>query len=573
LALFLVLFTLLGALVAGLGYLWLERRPAPLGGQKLLTLKLDAPLLEYEIEPALPLPGVEPPLTLALAWRGFEAARRDPQVLGLALYVEDAAFGLAKAQELRRQMLALRDAGKEVPCYLETAGEGGNGTLEYYLASACSSISLAPAGEINLLGFYADSPFLRGGLDKLKIEPSFLTAGRFKSAAEIFTEERHSPPAREALGALLDGLFAQIVRDVAAARERPEDEVRAWIDRAPLSSAEALAAGLVDRLEFPDEFRERARELGAGARQISLADYARAAERRGSSGPKIAVVFALGAILRGGGGVEPFSEQALLGAADLSRVLDEIAEDGAIEAVVLRVNSPGGSALASDLILRAVEKLKEKKPVVVSMSDVAASGGYYIATKATKIVAEEATFTGSIGVVSGKLATGRFQEELLGVTHDPLARGANAALYSTLAPFDERETEILRRRIDEIYERFVGHVATGRGLDREAVAAVAGGRVWTGEDAKAKNLVDEVGGFDRALALAREAAGIAPDARVGLDFYPRPESFWRWLSDQRNGRLDARATAALLREALVGVPRPRFELELDPVYARLARGD
>jgi len=358
--------------------------------------------------------------------------------------------------------------------------------------------------------------------------------------------------------------------------------VHAAIDSAPLSGTEARAAGLIDALEYPDEFRHRIESAdGAKLRQVSLDDYSRSVAARSAAGRKVAVVFALGAIVRGDGGVEPFSGERAIGSNEFSRTLRELAEDDSVVAVVLRVDSPGGSALASDLILREVEKLKEKKPVIVSMSDVAASGGYYIAAKATRIVAEEATITGSIGVVSGKLATGRFQGELLGITHDPIRRGANAGLYSTLVPFDERGMAHMRRRIDEIYGRFLDHVAAGRGLARENVAAVAEGRVWTGTDALERKLVDELGGFDLAISLAREAAGIAPGAALGLDFYPRPETVWEWLRERGSGGLDARlleqhlVRAALSRLALSALParapRPAAELELDPAIAALSR--
>ena len=239
----LLLATFLGIVIAGSGYLLLPRATPHWGSAKLLTLTLDTPLQEQVRAPALPFFGGEEPASLALLYRGFLAARTDPDVVGVALNIRDAAFGLAKAQELRRQISELDRAGKPVRCYLETAGEGGNGTLEYYLASACTSIALAPAGEINLLGLLADSPFLRGGLEKLRIEPSFLTAGEFKSAAEIFTEVRHSPAAKVALDALLDSFFRQIVDGIASARKSDAASVRAWIDAAPLSAADALEKG------------------------------------------------------------------------------------------------------------------------------------------------------------------------------------------------------------------------------------------------------------------------------------------------------------------------------------------
>ena len=580
----LLLATLVGVVIAGAGYLLLRHEAPGWGAAKVLTLTLDAPLREQALEPTLPFLGREEPASLALLYRGFLAARADPTVKGVALYIQDANFGLAKAQELRRQISALDRAGKPVRCYLETAGEGGNGTLEYYLASACSSITLAPAGEINLLGLFADSPFLRGGLDKLRIEPSFLTAGEFKSAGEIFTEVRHSPAARIALDALLDSFYNQIVDGIASARKSDAATVRSWIDTAPISAERALELGLVDELAYPDEFRDDLDALGedAGeeAARVGFLDYARQRSGRLPGGKRIAILFAQGAIVRGGSGSDPFASEIFLGSADMATELRALAEDDAVVAVVLRIDSPGGSALASDLILREVDLLRAKKPLVVSMSDVAASGGYYIAARATRIVAEPATITGSIGVVTGKLATGRFQEELLGITHDPLQRGANADLFSGLKPFDERQAALVRRRVSEIYGRFLDHVSAGRKLSRSAVEAVAGGRVWTGSEALAVGLVDELGGLDRAVALAREAAQIPESDELPLIFLPKPPSFLALFSSNGGTGLEARLAAAVAARfsarlgAGLGVrpPRPPLELELDAAWAELARG-
>ncbi|MEO8277357.1 MAG: signal peptide peptidase SppA [Thermoanaerobaculia bacterium] len=598
----LLLAVLLGTVVAGTGFL-IARHSTDVSlvghGKKVLTLTLDAPLADQATAPMLPFVGDDENVSLSLLYRGFLAARTDPSVTGVALEIRDANFGLAKAQELRRQISELNRAGKPVRCYLETAGEGGNGTLEYYLASACASIALAPAGEINLLGLFADSPFLRGGLDKLKIEPSFLTAGEFKSYGEIYTQARHSPAAKIALDALLDSFLGQIVDGIAADRKSDAATVRAWIDSAPISAADALEEHLVDEILYPDEFRaaiDKAEGDTPVPQQVPFLDYARspvAQMTRGDSGSRVAVLFAQGAIVRGGGGSGPFGGETAIGSSDMATELHSLAEDDSVVAVVLRIDSPGGSALASDLILREVDRLREKKPVIVSMSDVAASGGYYIAAHATRIVAEPATITGSIGVVTGKLATGRFQEELLGVTHDPLQRGAHADLYSTLKPFDEQQTAILKKRIAEIYGRFLDHVATGRKLTREAVEAVAAGRVWTGADAMPRGLVDELGGLDRAIAIAREQAAIPAEKATGLIFLPKPQSFWELLASRGTPGLQAALTQALAAKLLgaevakqfgmiggtrgfegsgAGLPRAPLELELDAAWQSFAHG-
>lgn len=570
LALFLV-FVALGALVAGLG-LWLALARggdvALPGGSLLLTYRLEGELPDHGGEALFPLPGGAPEPSLSALWAALAAAREDARVAGLALEIRDAGFGLAKAQELRRQIAALVAAGKRVDCYLESAGDSGNGTLEYYVASACPSIALAPAGEVALLGLWLDNLFLRGTLDKLKIEPSFLTAGRFKSAAESFTERAHSPDARAALDALLDAYYEQIVGGVAAGRNLSAETVRGLIDRGPLSAAEALAAGLVDRVAYPDE-HDAALDTALGeVERLDLLDYGRRHERVHPGGERIAVVFAEGTIVRGAGGIEPWGGERYLGSDSLGETLARLSEDAGVRAVVLRVDSPGGSALASDLILRRVELLAAEKPVVVSMSDLAASGGYYIAAKATRIVAEPGTLTGSIGVVSGKLATGRFQEEILGATHDPLRRGAHAGLYSSLAPFDAAERALLERRLGAVYGRFLDLVAAGRNLDRSAVEAVAQGRIWSGADALARGLVDELGGLDAAVAAARAAAGLEPGAGA-LDLYPKRPGFWAWLAGARAPRLSARWAA--LAGFLARGARAPLELELPPELAGAAR--
>jgi protease-4 len=503
--------------------------------------------------------------SLAAIFPALRAARADRQVRGLAVYVEQARFGLAKAQELRRQMLTLRQAGKFVDCYLETAGEVSNGTLPYYLATACDHITLAPLGEVNLLGLYAQTLHVRGTLDKLKIDPEFLRIGRYKSAVETFTQAHSSPPAAEELAAVLDSYFGQVVAAIAEARRLPPDAVRRLIDQAPFTARAALAARLVDRLAYADEFRQGiARRAGGKARLVPLADY------RFSSGAsarsEIAVVVAAGAIERGAAAGGPLSGDELVGSDEMSRTLAQLGRDSSIAAVVLRIDSPGGSALASDLILHAVEGLHRSKPVVVSMSDAAASGGYYIAARADKIVAEPATLTGSIGVFTGKLVTRRLEQEILGVDRDTMQRGADADIYSTQTPFSPAQQAKVEHQIAAIYDAFVGHVAAGRHLSRAAVEAVAGGRVWSGADALRIGLVDALGGLDQAIGLARGAARVPAGEEVAVRFYPGPPS-WRDLWRRRPPTPLPASLLALAHRLERPVPGV---LELPPEIAELA---
>jgi protease IV len=542
----------------------MSRGKIEVGGPRVLVWHVEGPIVEHVMR-GLNLPGYEPPDSIASLFRAFRAAREDSRVRGVAVYIEDTGFGLAKAQELRRQLAALRASGKFAKCYLETAGEGSNGTLAYYLATACDSIALAPAGEVNLLGLRADSTFVRGTLDKLRIAPAFRHVGAYKSASETYTETQHSPAAREAIENVLDVDYRQIVDAIADARKLPADTVRGIIDAAPYGAERAKELGLVDAVVYPDGFRDDI-EAAAGG-DPDLVSIERYDHRPRSSGRRLAVVFAEGTILRGGGGIQPWTEEAFLGSADLGPLLRDLGEDDDVAGVVLRIDSPGGSALASDLILREVERLASQKPVVVSMSDVAASGGYYIASKATKILAEPGTITGSIGVVAGKLATRRFQQELLGISHDEILRGRNAGLYSTLDDFSPEQDARFMEQMQRIYGMFVGHVAAGRKMTTAAVEKIAAGRVWTGEDALRLGLVDELGGLDRAVEIAQEAARLPAGASPTLQYYPEQPSVLEVLFGERRPALPAELKALLELAA----PRPTFALELPPELRGLTR--
>jgi len=534
------------------------------GGGTVLVWRVDRPVVEQEVEPALPFGGRAGADSMAELYPAFRAARSDAGVRGLAVYVEGAAMGLAKAEELRRQMRSLKAAGKFVECYMDTVGEGGNGTLDYFLASACDHIQMSPAGNLNLLGLFLDSRFLRGALDKLKIDPSFNHVGEYKSFAETYTESQYSPAAARALNTVLDSLYGQVVQAIAEARRLSPQAVRALVDGAPYTAAEAKANGLIDSLGYPDEFRDRVRRLAGGRPRLA---------RLGSgggvalAGQRLAVIFAEGEIRRGRAAPGPFGGDAAIGADDIAETLHQVAEDDGIPAVVLRVDSPGGSALASDLILHEVERLQRRKPVVVSMSDYAASGGYYIAARAKRIVAEAATLTGSIGVVGGKFATRRFEHDLLGITHDQLKRGRNADFYGSTDPFTPAQTAQVQRMMRQVYDLFVGNVSAGRHMTREAVDAIAGGRVWTGAEAKPLGLVDEIGGLDRAIELAKKAGGLPAGEAVRLEFYPRSRSWLEMFRDRRESPLPE----ALVRLVHSLETRPPDLLELPPLERGLAR--
>jgi protease IV len=564
--LLLIFAALLGlAVVATVaGILESRRGRGTVDGATVLVWKVEGPMLEQEV-PRLPFSSTAEADSIAQLYPAFRAARLDPGIKGLAVYIQNAELGLAKAQEVRRQMMALRRAGKFVECYLETAGEGSNGTLAYYLATACEHIHISPAGDVNLLGVSWESRLLRGTLDKLKIDPQFNRVGRYKSAVETYTQTRLTPEAQEAVAALLDGYFSQIVSAVAEARKKSETEVRELVDAAPYDAETAHQRGLVDDLLYPDQFLDQLKKrLGHKPTLLPIEEYR---PEPAFAARQIAIVFALGTIVRGGGGTAPWTGESYLGSDKMAEVLHDLREDDSVAAVVLRIDSPGGSALASDLILRQVEKLKQKKPVVVSMSDEAASGGYYIAAKATKIVAEPATLTGSIGVFGGKFVTRRFEEEILGIGHDFQKRGANADIYSELQPYSPQQEALVQQLLERTYATFVGHVAAGRKMSREAVEEVASGRVWTGAAAQKIGLVDELGGLDRAVELARAEAGLGPRETVALGFYPTPPTWFDVFLAKREPRLPG-----ALAEIVKGLETaPLRLLELPPELSRLSR--
>lgn len=546
-------------LVAGLG------GGPSLSHASVLEWELDGGLSEQAADGLFPFPGVESEPTLAEIYSALRAAPQDDHIEGVVVKFGSPAFGLARAEQVRRLLGQVRDAGKFVECYLETAGEGSNGTLTYFLASACSAVRMAPAGELNLLGLYAPGLFLRATLDKLKIEPLFNSRGTYKSAVETYTRTDYSDAAEEAVRALLDAEFEVLITGIAASRGLEPTAVQRLIDQAPFSAQDALAAKLIDGVAFPDEFDAHLAEiLGEEPTTVSIRDYLAGRAHPGTG--DVAVLFASGVIVHGPSGMSGLSGERYLGSDDFTDELRKLAEDDDVEAVVLRVDSPGGSALASDLILREVESLARIKPVVASMGDVAASGGYYVVAKAPTIVAEASTLTGSIGVFGGKLVTREFEGQLLGITRDPQKRGLNADLYSSLNAYTPDQEADMQAAVDRIYATFLDHVATGRKMEKGAVDAVAQGRVWAGSDARARGLVDELGGLERAIALAAEKARLDPTT-VTISFHPEPPDFLDWLRAQTGVRTALpweELAARLLRESR-GV-----HLRLPPEWAALA---
>jgi protease-4 len=530
-------------LVFGAFLLTRELKPVvtPLADNIILTVDLTQGLAEGPRQDRLLrlLVGGEP--TLRDVLDGIETASGDPRVKVLLARVGDDELGLGKVQELRDAITAFRAKGKFALAFADSFGEFGPGTRPYYLATAFDEIWLQPMGNVGLTGLYTEVPFFKGTLDLLGIAPEFDHREEFKTAMNSLTETKMTAPHREEVDALLASIGGQIVHGIAEGRNLPEAEVRDAIDRGPLLADEARQAKLVDRLGYRDEVLAQARShAGSGAELTSLTTYLDRAGRPHREGSTIALIYGSGLIQRAASSANPLTESNVMAATEMTRAFRAAVRDAAVRAILFRIDSPGGSVVASESIWREVVFARERgKPVIVSMGDVAGSGGYYVAAAADKIVAEPATLTGSIGVLAGKLVVSDLFKKL-GVSADSAQVGANAAMFSSTSDFSARAHSRLEAFLDDTYRGFKDHVASGRHMSPEEVEGVAKGRVWSGEDAKARGLVDELGGYAVALRLAKEAAKLAPDAAVKLTVFP-PEReafeviFDRLLGKERDG--------------------------------------
>ena len=467
----------------------------------------------------------------------IEAAGDDPRVKGLVARIGSDQFALAEAQQIRDAIKGFRAKGKFAIAFSDSFGEFGGGTRPYYLASAFDRIWLQPMGTVGLTGLYAETPYFKGALDMLGIVAEFDHIGRYKTAANVLTNTRMTAPDREQIEALLTSASAQVVAGIAEGRKLSPGAVRAAIDSGPLLPDEALQAKLVDHIGYRDEAIAAARKrAGAQAKLVGLSTYLGGAERPNRAGARIALIYGSGLIVGGSGSDGPLSGSAEMAADDVAHAFRAAVRDPKVRAILFRIDSPGGSVTASETIWRAVELAgKEGKPVIASMGDVAGSGGYYIAAPAAKIIAEPATLTGSIGVLAGKVVVGGLLKKI-GVTTDSAQFGANAGMGSATSPFSPFAQSRVQALLDATYKGFKDHVAAGRHMSPDAVEAVAKGRVWTGADAKAHGLVDALGGYGTALRLAREAAGIAPEAPVALTLFPREKPPIELLYDRLTGK-------------------------------------
>ncbi|MCB9764884.1 MAG: signal peptide peptidase SppA [Alphaproteobacteria bacterium] len=484
------------------------------------------------------------PLTLHEYAALLHRAAEDEDIGGVFLDLDSVSMSMAAVQELRGGLAAVREAGK--PCWTWSKVYDNKA---WYLASACDQIMMHPQGVPMVIGLSMTTEHYAGTFEKVGVQADYERVGTYKSAVETYEAIEPSEPSKEMYGAMLDSVFDTFITDAAVGRGLSEDALRALINDPPITAGSALEKGMVDRLAYRDELRNDDDQLVISedetADLVDLQDYARGLRSDWRGGDKVvAVVHLQGAIVDGkstGGG---FGGSAVVGDRSVVPMLEKLAEDEDVVAVVLRINSPGGSALASDVIWRAVDKLNEEKPVVVSMGGAAASGGYYIAMAGRHIVAQPATLTGSIGVFAGKFAIDGLLEKV-GITTWTTQRGDLAGLLSSPAPFTDAERAKLRERIEDFYATFLAKAAEGRGMTVEEVDAVAQGRVWTGAQALEVGLVDELGGLELAVQRAVELAELDEDVEVGRRMLPRRSTFLEALTESLNQQ-----TAAPIKEAL-----------------------
>jgi protease-4 len=538
------------------------------------VIRLNAPIVETPVNESLPFGETRQPLSLKDLTARLAKARDDQAVKAVVILLESSTFGAAQAEEIRQAIAEVSKSGKDVYVH----ADGLNSIKDYAMLSPATHLGVVPTGDLWLTGLYGESMYLRGLLKKLGVTPDFLTCGEYKSAAETFMREGPSPKAEEMQNWLLDSMFETQLKLIAKGRGVEVDKVKKWIDDGPYTAQKAKDLGIIDAVEQRQDMEARLKarfgeqvkfdhkygvKAGPHADLSSpLGVFEFYSELLGTKKKKtyktsVAIVYVDGAITLGETEASPFSGGSEgAGSSKLRRALDEAAADETIKAVVLRVNSPGGSATASDIILDATRRVKAKKPLVVSMGDVAASGGYYVSCASDTVFADEATITGSIGVVGGKMATTDMWNKV-GISFKGYKRGAHADMLSSSHVFTAEERTHVQAWMDEIYGVFKGHVTASRGKKlKKPIDELAGGRVYSGRQALELGLVDKIGTLDDAVKFAASEAKLD---KYELRVVPEPKGFFEMLlegsgedktSDKRLGARSPAQDSPLLQAAL-----------------------
>src|ERR1700722_8690584 len=484
----------------------------------------------------------------------LDQARTDPRITGLVVRIAPLQTGWGKLEEIRAHLLKFRSSGKPSICYL---GYDGIQNPEYYLASACKEIWLVPTAPVSIRGMMAQAIFFRGTLDKLKIVPEYYHIAEFKTATNMFTEKKFTPAHREEVEGLLHSIYNQYLEDASSGRSMDRAQFETLLNRGPFASNDAVTNKIVDRLGYWDQVQDYFKKRDGKWSPISLSTYRSSVTNDGTE--RIAVVYASGLIVSGDSGSTP-GGGSVMGGDSVASDIRAARTNSGIKAIVLRVDSGGGSVVGSEVIRREVELANAVKPVVVSMSDVAASGGYWIAAPARKIVADRNTITGSIGVLIGKLNISGLYN-LLGMSTDSVATSDNASLFSAQQNFTPTQREYIQKSLDQTYADFTKGVAAGRKMTVEAVDKIGKGRVWSGSQGKELGLVDELGGLDRAVEVAKQLAHIPAGESVRLVRYPEERTFFQQLVQrEKDTTSESQSLESVLRHIVS---------QMEPVQARI----
>ncbi len=469
----------------------------------------------------------------------IDYAKKDPRVKVLVGHFRENAVSMAGTQELRDAVYRFRERGKPSYAYATSFGEFGAADKAYYLASAFDEIWLQPMGLVGITGLAAQSPFVKDALDKIGARADFVHREEYKSAMDMLTENEFTAANAEMLGSILDDLNAQMVDDIAAERQLQPLNLMRLIDHAPINAQTALNEKLVTHIGYADELETLLDQLFGNASQaVRAEDYLsmrrdELADDDHDKKPVVAFIEATGEIAQSSEGP---AKSNVLAADETVKAIQEAMDDEKVEAILLRIDSPGGSAVASETIRRAIEQAQNMGlPVIVSMGEMAGSGGYWMAAQADVIVADPATLTGSIGVIAGKVTGTDALWDKLGIHWGMITRGENADMWTSTAPFTDAQRVKVDELVGETYQQFKKHVAAARDLTDEEVAAVAKGRVWTGNQALNNGLVDELGGLVDAVDYAKSLLGIAEDDRIMLKQFPAPEGFAERLAKMVEG--------------------------------------
>jgi protease-4 len=532
----------------------LSGRKGKVPGTTILEANFEQPLVEDVPETPTAKFALQDRTTVRDVVDALDRGGADDRVKGMIARIGAVPMGMAQTQELREAVSRFRSHKKFAVAFAETFGEFGPGNNAYYLATAFDQIYLQPSGDVGLTGVMLETPFIKGTLQKLGASFHGDHRYEYKNALNTFTETKYTAPHKEAMEKVMNSWVGQLKDGICTARQIPPDQFQNLVDKGPYLGKEAVDAKLVDSLAYRDEVYDQVKKkAGSDAEFLYLDKYLDRAGRPHDKGKTIALIYGAGGVARGKSEYNAVNGSQTMGSDTVAAAFRAAVADKDVKAILFRVDSPGGSYVASDTIWReVVNARKAGKPVIVSMGDLAGSGGYFVAMAADKIVAQPGTITASIGVLGGKVLSAGFWDKV-GLSWDEVHNGANATMFTGVQDYTPAEWQRFEAWLDRVYEDFTSKVADGRKLPKDKVLEIAKGRIWSGEDAKGLGLVDELGGFDTALSLAKKSANIAEKEEVKIVVFPHKKTLLESILQREgpeNSEKEATGTAAVVNQML-----------------------